>query len=129
MLLTVAILSAVMSVGSSPHLTPLTQIVVLLSYFRSIKFANRLAVFHTTFNIAVSLALLLMWVISVSLFSMHDQKAGESDLWSWSCAKANDNASTIHVNWGQYCIEQVPPALPIITIEMVLSVRNLGNRI
>jgi hypothetical protein len=81
--------------------------VILLSYFKSVKWANRLAVAHTSLTIGASIFLLVFWAISVGIFNVHS-KSSTSDLWSWSCEKADDTEKYV-INWGQYCLEQVTP--------------------
>jgi len=88
--------------------------VVMLSYLRSVKWANGLATMHTSLNIITSVVLLLLWTISTGIFNMHDQNKSEPDLWSYSCRKSKDTTSSSSsldsspINWDQYCLEQVP---------------------
>jgi hypothetical protein len=85
------------------------SLAILLSYLKSVKWANRLTVLHTTMTVIGSLALLISWAISVGLFKFHDHEIenGDPDLWSWACAQRS--AAHPAVDWEQVCIEQVHP--------------------
>jgi hypothetical protein len=81
--------------------------VVLLSYLVAVRWANRLAIVHTSLTIGTAVFMIILWAISVGLFNRHDQMTTESDLWSWACHHTDQESP--HVNWGQFCIEQVSP--------------------
>jgi hypothetical protein len=93
--------------------------VILLSYLRSVKWANRLAVVHGTLTIAGSLALLIAWAISVGIFKIHDKDNHESDLWSWACA--HSTATHPSIDWKQVCMEQVFSIDRYLTAGLVFS--------
>jgi hypothetical protein len=103
-ILCVACVSLFLSIGVSVFSS---NLVILLSYFKSVKWANRLAIAHTSITIGASIFLLVFWAISVGVFNVHS-KSSTSDLWSWSCDKADDTEK-YSINWGQYCLEQVTP--------------------
>jgi hypothetical protein len=81
------------------------SVVVLLSYFKSVQWANRFNIAHATITISVSVFLIIMWGISIGIFNYHDQRASP-DLWSRACHQRDAGTPNGAVNWGQYCIEQ-----------------------
>src|ERR1700735_4690182 len=85
--------------------TSTLTLVVLLSYFKSVQWANRFNIAHATITISVSVFLIIMWAISIGIFNYHDQSA-TPDLWSRACHQRDAGIPNGAVNWGQYCIEQ-----------------------
>jgi len=81
------------------------SVVVLLSYLKSVQWANRFNIAHATITISVSVFLIIMWAISIGIFNYHDQSA-TPDLWSRACHQRDAGTPNGAVNWGQYCIEQ-----------------------
>jgi len=81
------------------------SIIILLSYLKSIRWANRLAVAHATISVAAGLFLLFFWALSVGIFNVHD-KSGTPDLWSHSCTQKTAGQNSSQVNWSQMCLEQ-----------------------
>src|SRR5271156_2601823 len=80
----------------------LMRLAMLLSYFYSVKYANRLAVVHTSLTLCCSFFLLILWIVSVGLFN-------SAHLWHWACRLKDEYGSQYaNINWGQSCIEQVP---------------------
>ena len=89
-------------------------LVILMSYLVSVKWANRLTVAHVTLTIIFSVFLLIVWAVTVGLFTYHDRLTTSSDLWSRSCANSKSNVENSgDVNWGRFCIEQVHLVIPI----------------
>jgi len=85
------------------------ELVILISYIASVKWANRLATVHASVTVGTSIFLMVVWGVSVGLFNMHKQMSGSSDMWSWSCQVAKEDDSTYAgVNWAQFCKEHVP---------------------
>lgn len=111
MLLCVACVSTALSIGP-PNEYPSLIAVILFSYLKSVKWANRLAVLHTTITLTASIVLLICWGISVGLFNMHDKHSATPDLWSWACAHKSATHPTL--NWQQICLQQV--SFPIFQI-------------
>ena len=103
-LLCVACISTILSISTRWTSFSLT-LVILLSYLKSVKWANRFAVAHGTLSISTALFLLVFWAISVGLFNIHD-KSSTPDLWSWSCHHKDDTGN-YPLSWGQFCTEQV----------------------
>ena len=74
--------------------------------------------------------MIILWVVSVGLFNRHDQMTTESDLWSWSCH--HKDMESAHVNWGQFCIEQVFTSITktgLTCAEMVFCLWNSGDHL
>jgi hypothetical protein len=106
--LCVACVSAFISVSTS---VLFSNSVILLSYIKSVKWANRMTVVHASVTIGASIFLLVFWSISVGIFNIHS-KSSTPDLWSWSCNEAESDSDDTDtedyaIDWGQYCHEQV----------------------
>jgi len=102
----------------------LISIFVLLSYLKSVKWANRLAGVHATIMITASVVSLGIWAISAGLF--HKQATGFNvpSIWSWSCNhKGSSNTS---INFNQICLTQNWSFICAI-IEVMLEILTLGS--
>lgn len=106
-LLTVASISAFLSIRKIPPPNRLIALVVLLSYLKSVKLANRLAAVNATIMITASVVALGIWAISAGLFHKQETGFNVPNIWSWACNHKTSSDSS--VNFNQICLTQVPP--------------------
>lgn len=82
----------------------------MLSYLKSVKWANAFAVAETTLLLS-SVFLFGLWVIGSALFHKREAPAfNVPNIWSWSC-NHRDSSDEV-VNFNQICLTQVLPFPP-----------------
>ena len=87
------------------------NLVIVLSYCRGVKQANRANTVSGWFSSTVVVAHVVVWATGAALYRAgKDQGEHARDLWGWSCslgaAKIQD-AFAKEINFGQYCHIQV----------------------
>ena len=81
-------------------------IVMILSYLKSVRWANTFAVAEITLLISSSVFLFGIWVIGAILFHNRQVPAfNVPNIWSWSCN--HEDSSDDVVNFNQICLTQV----------------------